>query len=237
MKSWEFSEEFFKLWGARVNSLDYSDYEGATDIHDLNQVITESLHKKFDVVPDSGTLEHVFNFPQAIENLMHMTKVSGHIVLILPANNFCGHGFYQFSPELFFRIFQPENSFQMKRFIMGENFRLFGKKWYETMDPDKVRSRVNLTNKVPTMAYMIAERVNDNEIFSTLPYQSDYQRKWDDNSGKTNTAKTSNLLPHAKKLFYKIQVANPHLARWLIGRNLVYREGNFKNRKYYKKVR
>ena len=55
---------FNKLGFKTVTSLDYSDYEGADLIHDLNNPIPDSLHDKFDFVYDGGTLEHVFDFPQ-----------------------------------------------------------------------------------------------------------------------------------------------------------------------------
>jgi 2-polyprenyl-3-methyl-5-hydroxy-6-metoxy-1,4-benzoquinol methylase len=97
-----------------VLSLDYSDYEQCDIVHDMNQTVDPSLHEKFDAVIDGGTLEHVFNFPVAISNCMKMVKVNGSIFIFTTANNFLGHGFYQFSPELFCRIFSPENGFEIR---------------------------------------------------------------------------------------------------------------------------
>ena len=85
--------------------MDASSFEGATVVHDLNLPITEALKGRFDVVCDAGTIEHVMNFPTAIRNCMEMVRVGGHLILGTPANNFFGHGFYQFSPELWFRLF------------------------------------------------------------------------------------------------------------------------------------
>jgi hypothetical protein len=45
-----------------------------------------------------------FNFPVALANAMKMAKIGGHFAARTPANNQCGHGFYQFSPGLFYRI-------------------------------------------------------------------------------------------------------------------------------------
>jgi hypothetical protein len=33
---------------------------------------------------------------------------------VTPANNQMGHGFYQFSPELFFRVFSQENGYLLR---------------------------------------------------------------------------------------------------------------------------
>jgi hypothetical protein len=63
---------------------------------------------------------------------MDLLKVGGTFVASTPANYFMGHGFYQFSPELFFRLFCPENGFRLAElrhsaerntfFIWGYNF-------------------------------------------------------------------------------------------------------------------
>ena len=93
-------------------SIDASAYENATMVHDMNLPVGDELKQKFSVVIDGGTLEHVFNFPTAIRNCMEMLKVGGHFFAHTMANNFMGHGFYQFSPELFYRVFSPENGFR-----------------------------------------------------------------------------------------------------------------------------
>src|SRR4029077_10267153 len=99
----DFWNEF--LDAESVETLDYSTYEGASIVHDLNSPVPASLHGRFDAVIEAGSLEHIFNFPMAIRNLMRMTKVGGWVFITTVANNLCGHGFYQFSPELIYRIF------------------------------------------------------------------------------------------------------------------------------------
>lgn len=57
--------DFFKLFNFdTIDSMDTSDYEGATIVHDLNVPVPDSLKGKFDVIFDSGTMEHIFNVPQ-----------------------------------------------------------------------------------------------------------------------------------------------------------------------------
>ena len=102
----DYSEPVLYALGANhVDSIDFSDYEKANIIHDLNKPVPETLKEKYSFVIDGGTLEHIFNFPVAIQNCMAMIRMGGHFVNFSPANNFMGHGFYQFSPELFYRIF------------------------------------------------------------------------------------------------------------------------------------
>ena len=66
-----------------LSIMDISDYEGAQIIHDLNFVIPERLEKKYDVVIDGGTLEHIFNFPIAISNCMKMVKEMEKVIIIM----------------------------------------------------------------------------------------------------------------------------------------------------------
>lgn len=112
----EFLREFVGMQSLTV--LDNSDYEGADLIHDLNRPVAQHLWNSFDVVIDAGSLEHIFNFPTAITSLMRMTKVGGKLFITTPANNLCGHGFYQFSPELMFRVFAEPNGFHLERAVL-----------------------------------------------------------------------------------------------------------------------
>jgi hypothetical protein len=57
---------------------------------------------------DGGALEHVFNFPVAISSCMRALVVGGTFISSTPVNNNMGRGLYQFSPELFYRVFSQE---------------------------------------------------------------------------------------------------------------------------------
>jgi hypothetical protein len=93
-----------------VESVDNSDYEGATYIHDMNR--HWDVPRQYDTVFDGGCLEHIYNVPQALVNISNACKVGGQIIHIVPANNYCGHGFYQFSPELFFSLYKESNGYK-----------------------------------------------------------------------------------------------------------------------------
>ena len=92
------NEFFLNLGFSGVSSLDASGFEGADYICDLNHKSPESLEQKFDCIFDGGTLEHVFNLPQALENIDKMLKIGGHVIHNLPSHNHVDHGFYMFSP-------------------------------------------------------------------------------------------------------------------------------------------
>ncbi len=101
-----------RFFGAtRVDSIDYSEYESASFVHDMNRPLPATLEGQFDTVIDSGTIEHVFNAPQAFDNVSRMCGPGAQILHVLPANNFCGHGFWQFSPALFFALYSKANGY------------------------------------------------------------------------------------------------------------------------------
>jgi hypothetical protein len=174
-------EEFLRHLGARnVTSIDASPYENASVVHDMNLPIGDALKEKFSVVIDGGTLEHVFNFPVAIRNSMEMLRVGGHFFSHTMANNFMGHGFYQFSPELFYRVFCADNGFRLHRTVTYEQ-RIGQPKWYEAADPKEIGERVELINSRPTYLIVHAERIADVPIFTKPPQQADYDALWSQN--------------------------------------------------------
>ncbi|MEH6552222.1 MAG: hypothetical protein V7744_19770 [Pseudomonadales bacterium] len=115
-------ETFLKtyLGSSKVDSVDNSEYEGATFTHDMNNVLPEDLVGQYDTVIDCGSLEHIYNIPLALKNCSLLAKAGGQIVHVLPANNFCGHGFWQFTPELFFSLYAPKNGYVGTEIFLAE---------------------------------------------------------------------------------------------------------------------
>lgn len=112
---------FGRLGFGAVESLDVSDFEGATHVCDLNGPVPGHLHDRFDLVLDGGTMEHVFHVPECLANIFRMLKVGGVVVHVSPVHNFFEHGFYDFNPTLFFDYY-AENKFdllsaQLVRFV------------------------------------------------------------------------------------------------------------------------
>jgi hypothetical protein len=172
-----YSEPFLRLLGAEeIVSFDNSDFEGSSQVHDFNMRVPSEFRNRFSAVIDGGTLEHIFNFPTAIKNCMEMLEVNGHFLAATPANNFLGHGFYQFSPELYFRIFSAENGFESPFIAVYEETP--GAPWYRVTDPSEARQRITLTNDQPTSMLVIAKKVRETQLFATPPFQSDYMDMW-----------------------------------------------------------
>jgi hypothetical protein len=172
-----YAEPLLRLLGAgQVTSFDASSYEGATSTHDFNCPIDRALEGEFTVVIDAGSLEHIYNFPVAIGNCMRLISEGGHFLSITPANNQMGHGFYQFSPDLYYRIFCAGNGFQMERCFAFED--VPGAVWYEVADPATVKGRVGTTNALSLSLMIRAKRIAPAAGIRVTPQQSDYSALW-----------------------------------------------------------
>jgi len=65
-----------------IEAMDFSPYEGAMHIQVMNEPVPDKLVERFDAVIDGGSLEHIFNFPVAVSNLMRMAKVGGRVFMV-----------------------------------------------------------------------------------------------------------------------------------------------------------
>jgi hypothetical protein len=230
-----YSEPFWHALGVEeLHTIDASHYEGATIVHDMNQPIPARLKGQFDVVCDAGTIEHIFNFPTAITNCLEMVKTGGHFIAHTTANNCFGHGFYQFSPELFYRTLSPQNGFTVRRMVAVE----YGpsRRWYEVADPAAVRSRVTLINHCPVLLFILATKVSDVPVLTHHPQQSDYVAVWDRASGDTHPdpARTPRLTRFAKTLLERSATVGRLLeALYTSSFNRRY---SFRNRTFFTRV-
>jgi len=77
------------------------DINDLADIHlDLGQPLPEEHRQKFHSILNGGTLEHVFDFRQAMETVHDATIPGGVMVHICPSTWF-DHGFFNLNPVLF----------------------------------------------------------------------------------------------------------------------------------------
>ncbi len=82
--------------------IDHSDYEQAEVQFDLNSSTTPAeLTQQYDAIIDSGTIEHVFDLPNALRHCLRMLKPNGRMIHLTPTSNCVNHGFYSISPTLY----------------------------------------------------------------------------------------------------------------------------------------
>jgi hypothetical protein len=143
---------------------------------------------------------------------MEMVACGGHFFAATPANNNFGHGFYQFSPELFFRVLSPKNGFKVEYCIAveyGPRRRLFA-----VADPEAARARVTLINASPVVLFVWAKRVEIKPLFLETPQQSDYAAAWASSTEKETKWNSSASQPLERIKDFVLATA-PRLARVL----------------------
>lgn len=237
-----FADEFLRFLGAKETaSVDHSAFEAATLLHDLNERFPESLRGRYDLVLDGGTLEHIFDYPAALRNCLELIRVGGHFITITPASGQMGHGFYQFSPELFFRVFSPDNGFALRKIILFDGSKTESA-FYEVKDPAVTGQRSELSTTKPILLMVLAQKTAELPVFAKPPQQSDYVAVWEKHQ-KTNAA--GNPSPLSDR-FYQLRVKlNPFWPSWLrrwrdTCKHWKYRwqQGvpNLNNRRHYRKL-
>ena len=103
-------------------------------------------------------------------------RVGGHFLAMTPANNYFGHGFYQLSPELYFRVLAADNGYRVRCVLMrGFNS---GARWYRVADPAVVGHRTLALSAWPVTLYVLATRVTERDVLASFPQQSDYITNW-----------------------------------------------------------
>ncbi len=220
-----YSEKLFYSLGAkRCISFDASDYENANVIWDFNENISDDYVKKFSVVLDAGTMEHIFDYPTAIRNAMKMVCYDGHLLLQTPTNNWCGHGFYQFSPDLFISLFQPDNGFIIQNILLVEILSNGNYKFRNILNENYSQNRYDIKTNYKSDLYIVAKRIG--EIPDELSIQQGfYVDKWKKQESSNSKHIQPEFYSKSKriKIFLKrykiLRIANSILKKTVIKNN------------------
>lgn len=233
--SWgDFADAFLLeyLGVSDLDVLDASPYEGATTIHDMNEPVPSDWKGKYDSVIDCGSIEHIFNVPTVLRNLASMVVLGGSLFITTPANNLMGHGFYQFSPELMYRVFCQRNGFAIKRMTLRESAfpqieltRV--RRQYAVADPADIHKRVGLVSKRPTMMFVETVKIAEVDMLAQYPQQSDYVAAW--TAGDVETPDKS----FPKRVALRVlDVLPPSVSAQFLGRR-ERRRYSLKNREFF----
>lgn len=199
---------FFKLLGLNsIEALDYSDFENAEVVHDLNAPLPDELKGRFDLIVDSGTIEHVFDVRQVLTNISLLLKPGGRIIHISPANNYVNHGFYQFGPTIFFDYYGVNGFTDLRGFIVEHDTYLSESRPWEIFEI--TTDAEHLTSKQSLLVLFLAEKTVDSTA-DKVPIQSCYQRVYQgtkkSESNSSAQARLKQLLPHRVKALLKRRV-------------------------------
>jgi len=185
-----FADEFLRLLGAaEYTSIDRSDYEGASFLHDLNDPFPEKMRDHFDFVLDGGTLEHVFHYTAGLKHSLELVRVGWHFMTITP-QRVHGPRFLPILPGTFLRHFLRSNGFNIRKIVIYESY---GRdtQFFEVRSPAQLGSRVELTTSPPVFIAVLAQKTATVPIFAQPPQQSDYVAVW--SAGENPTAPPTSL--------------------------------------------
>ena len=173
-----FCEEFFKDQGFEtVDSMDHSEFEGATILHNMNMPIP--YMKPYDFILDGGTIEHIFNTPQVCENIINLLEVGGIYLSITPNNNLSGHGIYQFSPEFYLSAFSEEYGMKvMELYIARVGTGM--EEWINVNSYEGGRNTSSFHNNEEVYIIAIIKKISNKRksLIHQSPNQYSYELDW-----------------------------------------------------------
>ncbi|MFH1135057.1 MAG: class I SAM-dependent methyltransferase [Pseudomonadota bacterium] len=96
--------------------------------HDLNEPAPQRLRNRYDLVFEAGTIEHIFDVRMVFRNIIVMLKKGGLVFHLSPLD-LINHGFFTFSPTLFYDVY-GSNGFAPPDFFLV----MFPEKWWKIQE-------------------------------------------------------------------------------------------------------
>jgi SAM-dependent methyltransferase len=212
----------FKMLGFdNVKSLDFSAYQGADIIHDLNEPVPSSLKGGFDFVYDGGTLEHIFDFPQCLQNIHDILRVGGMIAHASPSHNHVDHGFYMYSPTVFWDYYHANNYRIIKSYIFEyetQHTAYTAKDWLiYNYEPEAIENLVaGGWGRKSLGIWFVAQKLHDSTS-NVIPQQGAYRASWSGTSTYNPYQRAqaeSTFLKFLKRALRSLPIFGPFLT-WL----------------------
>lgn len=171
-----YGEGLFKLLGAEVvDSIDASDYEGASIVMDFNTPLRREHHDAYSFYCDFGSMEHIFNVAQVVSNAADLLADDGHLLIFTNCNGFPTHGLYQFTPEFFYSTFSPRNGFQRTAVFLVELDSGYGgdDRWFYVRNPAVTGARNKMSGIGTCAIVCVSQKGGRPSSFQVQ--QSDYE--------------------------------------------------------------
>lgn len=178
---------FISLGFQTVNSLDYDAFDGATHALDLNSNDTPAeLVGQYDVVLDSGTVEHIFRLDNALRHAIRLAKVGGRLIFITPNSNHMEHGFHAPSPMLFYEFLRANRLDIETIYVLRMVGRRIEAYDYKPGEWDDIQT--GGLDRCPYMTFVVASKTAASTT-DEIPQQAIYRKMW------AEGVRTSNLPP------------------------------------------
>ena len=171
---------------------DYKEYL-ALDLQGSEHSINFDLNneykdvKKYDVVTNIGTSEHIFNQLAVFKTIHNSVKAGGLIIHQLPGQGYYDHGFYNYQPTFFFDLAQA-NNYLMIGFWMYDNNKEELINIHNREDYAKLYVRENHPTYYDNIVIYKSSDKKEEEfklptqyIYSKTNLSSEEQKRWDAN--------------------------------------------------------
>lgn len=100
--------------------IDNFEYDQPALQHDMNMPVPDKFNDRFNLVVDGGTVEHIFNIPQVMNNIVQMLKLDGCVMHL--ASFDMDHGFYGLSPCFFYDYYRANGFSDFSCYIMATDY-------------------------------------------------------------------------------------------------------------------
>ena len=183
---------------------------------DLNKDIlkTYNFNKKYDLVINNGTGEHVFNQYAMFLNFHNLTKINGVMLNILPFIDWINHGFYNFNP-IFFADLAASNNYEIIKISLanrdGAELKLDGNNYsilFEQIKPYKNDTKFEKMIEIARekigkniLLVVITKKLSDNDFKTPLQgkyltdianIQTDYKSQNEGSASAANQVSDNN---------------------------------------------
>lgn len=194
-------ERLFKLLGfSAVEGIDFYPDERPTHVVDLNRPVPNAMWGQYDLVYDGGTAEHCFAAAEVFCNALRLMKVGGQVIHHLPMNNWVNHGFYQFSPTLFFDFYGANGCDDLSLIV---HFSEKGNERWIRYDPElDADLPYSLGHDANVLVFFSATKVRAEEDI-VLPIQGRYRRTFGTEACKNGAGSRASHLDKLKRSLLK----------------------------------
>ena len=161
--------------------MDISDYENADIVFDLNKKIPKKNYGQYSAIFDFGSLEHIFDTKQVLDNLNQMLIPEGRILHSVPATNRIGHGYYMFSPIIFYDYYTANKFADLSAYLLetGSGDPSFQKwKVYKYYYDSYVSIASSFMSPGGVGTFFIANKKRDS-VSGVVPQQGQFKRLYE----------------------------------------------------------
>src|SRR5215813_2183095 len=121
-----------------------------------------------------GHLSMFSTYPRPCLTYRHCAQTEAAFFTPCPPTNYCGHGFWQFSPELFFSLYSEKNGYSdIRIFLVSLDD---WDTWYECVKPNGSRGEFRSIGRAPLL--IMAATTKSGAFSHQDVQQSDYIAAW-----------------------------------------------------------